>query len=289
MSAVRDLGYKPYEGKRLPPSHNAWVMFRHGLSRARGSWLVKLAVVLGLLPGIVHVGGFGLIAYVTLRSMGTPEDGLGVQRQVAIMLTYQLWLFASAVTLGAGASTLTEDAAWKTFPFYFAKPVTPVHYLIGRVGAVAAICAVLFLGPTSLMVMLGAAVEAPERRMETIGLLGRLVLYTLAAAPALAITSVGVSALGRSRALTMSGWILLFVVPHVLASLLDYFIDWPWLKLVSIPSMLDVIETALFVKPEPDAVPDGVRWFHAVLVLATLSVGSVTFTLHRLRRAEVIA
>lgn len=289
MSAVRDLGYKPYEGVRLPPSHNVWVMFRHGLARAWESWLVKLAVVLGLLPGLVHVAGLAIIAYIARRGPSNMlEDGLSIGTNLATMLTYQLWLFASAVTLGAGASTVTEDATFKTFPFYFAKPVTPVHYAIGRIGAVSAICAVLFLAPAVTLVLVGSGIESPERRVATLELLPKVLAYVLVAAPALGITSVGVSALGRSRALTMSAWILLFVVPHMIAQLLDFFIDWPWLKLVSVPSMLDVIEGALF--PDPDAgVPDGVRWYHALLVLGALCAASVTFTLRRLSRAEVIA
>src|SRR5688572_4613509 len=131
MSAVRDLGYKPYEGTRLPPSHNAWVMFRHGLSRAWESWLVKLAVVLGFLPALIHIAGIAFIGYMGRQGLELSENGLEINESVATMLSYQLWLFASAITLGAGASTLTEDAAFKTFPFYFAKPVTPVHYLVG--------------------------------------------------------------------------------------------------------------------------------------------------------------
>ena len=30
-SVIHDLGYRPYEGVRLPPSHNTWVMLRQGL------------------------------------------------------------------------------------------------------------------------------------------------------------------------------------------------------------------------------------------------------------------
>jgi hypothetical protein len=265
------------------------VMFRHGLSRAWESWLVKLAVIFGLFPALIHIAVVAIVAYMSRQGLALSEEGLEIPDHIARMLTYQLWLFASAVTLGAGASTLTEDAAFKTFPFYFAKPVTPVHYLIGRIGAVSAICAMLFLAPTILLVLIGAGLESPERRLPTIQLLVNVFGYVLIAAPTLGIASVGVSAIGRSRALTMSAWILLFVVPHVIATLLDVFIDWPWLKLVSIPSLLDVLETALFVKPDPDVVPDGVRWYHAVIVLVSLCAASVTFTLNRLRRAEVIA
>ena len=42
--SVRDLGYRAYEGPRLPASHNTWVMIRHSLRRAWASWLVKLPV-----------------------------------------------------------------------------------------------------------------------------------------------------------------------------------------------------------------------------------------------------
>lgn len=289
MSAVRDLGYKPYEGQRLPPSHNAWVMFRHGLSRAWESWLVKLAVVLGMLPAFVHVAGLAFIGYKAREQIAMSPDGLSVHENLTAMLTYQLWLFVSAVTLGAGASTLTEDAALKTFPFYFAKPVTPVHYLVGRIGAVAALCFALFVLPSTALVLIGAAVESPLRQRAVLELLPKALLFSAVAAGVLASTSVGVSAIGRSRALTMSGWILIFIVPYVIATLLELFIEWPWLKLVSIPSLLDVIEQALFIPLEDGAAPSEVRWYHAAVVLASLTAASIGFTHSRLRRTEVIA
>lgn len=290
MSAVRDLGYKPYEGTRLPPSHNVSVMFRHGLSRAWESWLVKLAIVFGLLPGLAHILMIGGAVYMMGDQIASSENGLEAYDSVRRMLTYQLWLFASAITLGAGATVLTEDATFKTFPFYFAKPVTPVHYIIGRMGAVALLCGLVFLVPSTLLVLFCTMVETEERRMATLELLPKVVAFTLVASTALATTSVGVSALGRSRAFSMSMWLLLFIVPFVIAWLLEALIHWPWLGLVSIPSMLDTFEASLF-EPEAAATPaeSALRWYHALLVLTLLSVGSVTFVLSRLRRAEVIA
>lgn len=286
MSAVRDLGYKPYEGTRLPPSHNAWVMFRHGLSRAWESWLVKLAVVFGLLPGFVHIVILAGVAYYMGAQLSASPNGLEIYASVRKMLTYQLWIFASAVTLGAGASALTEDAAFRTFPFYFAKPVTPVHYVVGRVGAVAALCAFLFFVPSTLMVLVGAAVEGESRRVATLELLPKVLAFTLLASVSLSSISVGISAFGRSRAFTMSMWLLIFVVPFVIAGMIEALTHWPWLGLTSIPSMLDVVEEALF---EPELEEKALRWYHAVLMLTGLTVGSITFTLNRLRRAEVIA
>jgi hypothetical protein len=140
-----------------------------------------------------------------------------------------------------------------------------------------------------MLVLIGASVESPLRQKAVLELLPKAILFSTIAAGVLASASVGVSAIGRSRALTMSGWILIFIVPYVIATLLELFIEWPWLKLVSIPSLLDVIEQALFVPLEEGATPSEVKWYHAAVVLAALTAASIGFTHSRLRRTEVIA
>jgi hypothetical protein len=189
------------------------------------------------------------------------------------------------VSLGAGASAIAEDFTHRAFQFYFAKPVTPAQYLLGRTLAVGLFVFALCFGPAFLLVM-GLAGAAPtELRLEWAALVFPALLQSLVVATAMATASVGVSSLSTSRALTMSAWILLLLVPHVVAAVVDVVGDFPWLRLASLPAMLGVVADALL---RVDRHGDPIAWYHAVLALAVWIGGATALSFRRLRKAEVI-
>lgn len=288
---IRDLGYRPYEGKRLPPSNNTWVMLRHGLGRAWGSWLVKVSGFLCWVPPLI-MGAYIGIHYMAANSMD--RMGNGQMRGVVEPLDggdllhslygWQLWIFGLMISLGAGASAISEDFTHRAFQFYFAKPVTPQQYLLGRVMAVGIwIFSILFV-PGFLVTMLLVGTATPDARLENLGLMLPALLHALLVSATIAIGAVGVSSLSKSRALTMSAWILLFLVPWVLATIVDAVGEWPWLKLVSLPALLSVMGDTLFKVTREDAL----RWYHALPILVAFIAGSLQMARMRLRGAEVI-
>jgi hypothetical protein len=283
---VRDLGYKPYEGERHPASHNWVVMLRHGLRRAWGSWLVRIAVVLGWGPAVVVAGlvffQFRMAQEAPPEAMETIVSPSGIV--LLGLLTIQMWLFATMASLGAGAGAIAEDLTHRAFQFYFAKPVTPQQYLLGRIGAVALVCFLLLFIPGVIGVAAVTAFGPREDMLSRAGLLLPTLLHCVVIAVALAGVSVGISSLSRSRALTMSAWIMVFLIPEVLASTVHAITEWPWLGLASLPKLLGLVGGALFkVAPET-----ALRWGHAAPALAAIVAGSIALAFARLRRAEVI-
>jgi ABC-2 type transport system permease protein len=282
--AVRDLGYKPYEGERLPASHNTIVLLRHGLRRAWASWLVKIAVFLGWGPAVLVAGW----AFLQFRMAAEAPPGMVEEQPVAPivlgLLSVQMWLFATLASLGAGASVIAEDLTHRAFQFYFAKPVTPAQYLLGRVLAVALFCFLLLFIP-GLIGTSAVVVFAPrEEMLGRAGLVLPALFHSGLVALTLATVSVGLSSLSRSRALTMSAWIMVFLIPEILAGIVFAVAEWPWLGLASLPTLINTVGLALFrVAP-----PTDLRWFHAAPILVAATAGSVAIALVRLRRAEVI-
>ncbi|MEM9193420.1 MAG: hypothetical protein AAGF12_29875 [Myxococcota bacterium] len=282
---LRDLGYKAYEGDRLPPSHNGWVLWRHGLRRVWGSWLVKIAAFTGWLPPVVAMGIMGF-AYWLAGQMppGAEAPEVPVIGVVRSLYDWQFWLFVTAVSMGAGASVVAEDRTFRAFQFYFAKPVTPMQYLIGRVAAVLLWCFVITFIPAFLLVLEATGMAPEELRVERIGLLLPALLYSLLIAVVAGVGSIGMSALSKSRALTMTAWIMLLILPTALGNIVYAISEWPWLLLGSIPHLLGVIGDSLFkVETESE-----IEWFHALPILSALVVGGLYLTYDRVRRAEVI-
>jgi hypothetical protein len=261
-------------------------MLRHGLARAWASWLVKIAVLLSAGPLLVFGVYVALSLYMT-RTMGAsgelPEfDGT---QPLRYLYASETWLAVSLLTLGAGAPAIAEDLTFRAFQFYFAKPVTPEQYYGGRSLAVAIpIFAVTFI-PAILVDLVIVVMSPVDNALESLGLLLPCLVYSLILAVVMGAGSVAISSLSKSRALTMSAWVLCFVVPHALAAVVDGIGHWPWLYLGSFTGLLGVIADALFHVNTDSPL----HWWHALPVLGVFVAGSIALSLHRLRTAEVIA
>ena len=282
---LRDLGYRPYEGERLPASRNTWVLARHGLARAWGSWMVKIAAFTSWLPALI--GSFGLaIVWMQMQSLPPgaempPFDSAPFLRG---FLQWHMWLFMTTISIGAGAGAIAQDMTFKAFQFYFAKPVTAPQYLMSRVVAVTFWCFILTF-PWALLLVGGLVGVAPEEeRLTQAGLILPALICSLLMSGVMAVGSVSISSLSRSRALTISAWILLLFVPHVLGFIVAAIGDWPWLLLLSVPALIGVLCDAV-MKIEPE---NALRWYHALPVLVAVVGGGLYMALHRIKRAEVI-
>jgi len=282
--AIRDLGYRPYVGERLPAKHNSAVLLRHGLRRAWGSWLVKIAAFLCWLPPVIAMGGVGINYWMRSQQPGMVES-VEAGWVLSVVYEWQIWLFVTMVTLGAGASVIAEDFQHKSFQFYFAKPVTRVQYLAGRISAVAIWVFCLLAIPGALLVLILVGSAEPDDRVANLGTILPAMIQAGLVAVVVSTASVGVSSLSKSRALTMTAWMLLFLVPHVLAVIVEAVADWEWLRLISIPALLGEMNDTLFKQADEN----DIEWAHALPILVAVSLGGLALAMGRLRRAEAIS
>lgn len=292
---VRDLGYRAYEGELLPASHNTWVLLRYGMWRIWGTWINKLVVFGAILPFL----GMALLAGVRFMTVGRempdipPDAGGSAQwffsNDAAVWLrsltSAQFWFFVTVVTLRSGAGVIAEDFTHKAYQFYFAKPVTPVQYLLGRASALAIFVFALVFIPTLLLTVVLAMVGPEDQLLERLGLILPALLDAAIISVSCSILSVAVSALSKSRALTFTAWVVVLFVPFVLGLLVDGITHTEWVYGISVPALLWVIGDALY------KVHDSwtqLAWYHAAPVLALLTVGGAYLALYRIRQAEVI-
>lgn len=284
---VRDLGYRPYTGKRLPPSNSFAVLYRYALSKAWRSWLVKLTLFFGWGPFAVAC----VIWYVQLQLLqarapgGSGPELSDLGGMIHSLGGAQLWLFGTLIALGAGAGTVARDSAQRVFPFFFAKPVSPAQYVAGHVAAVFTWAFGLVYVPLFLFGGFIAATVGSELRFSAAGLVLAAVPYSVVVAGAIAATSVGLSSLSKSRAFTMTTWAMGFLVPTVAAWLVEELIEWPWLGLLSLPRLCEVLGDALFKVDASDSIQP---WQAAVMLLLWIA-GSIGVALRQVRRVEVVA
>jgi hypothetical protein len=292
---VRDLGYRAYEGELLPASHNTWVLLRYGMWRIWGAWINKLVVFVALLPALALIG-LAFVRFLMFRGtlppsspdapdwfrwFASPDAALWVRSLTSI----QVWFFVTVMTLRSGAGVVAEDFTHKAYQFYFAKPVTPVQYLLGRAAALAIFVFGLVFVPALLLILALSGFGAEDRVLETIGLVLPALLDAAIIAISCSVLAVAVSALSKSRALTFTAWVVLFVVPFILGMLVDGITDHEWAYAISLPALLSVIGDALYKVHDEWA---QLAWYHAAPVLALVTAGGGYLALRRIRQAEVI-
>ena len=287
---LRELGYRPYEGERLPPREATGPLLRHGLRRAWAHWLVKLALLTGWVP-VVVAGVYDVVRLFAQRTFATQMAGAEPvfphhDDFVFALLRWQAWLFASLVALGAGAGAVSGDLGKGALVFYLSRPVTREQYLLSRVGAVGLWSFLLLFVPGLLMVLLATGLAPPEMRGTELALLVPTAAFSLLVAVVFSTVSVGISALSASRATTMTAWLLVFLVPEVFGGLVEAATGAPWVRLASLPTLLVAVGRPLFRLEAP---AEGVQWFHALPILVAASVLSLWASWRRLGRVEVVS
>jgi hypothetical protein len=292
---VRDLGYRAYEGELLPASHNTWVLLRYGMWRIWGSWINKLVVFLAVLPSLALMGLAGLRFAASGREMGeVPAEAPDMVRWflspdptawIRPLTGAQILVFVAILTLRSGAGVIAEDFANKAYQFYFAKPVTDVQYLLGRVAALAVFIFAIVFVPVLFLVLVLAGLGPEDQVLERMGLVLAALVDSAIIAISCAVLSIAVSAISKSRGLTIAAWVAVLFVPLILAWLVEAITESEWMYLASLPGLLWALGDGIY---KTDATWETIRWFHAGPILAILVAGGAYYALSRVRRAEVI-
>lgn len=291
---VRDLGYRAYEGELRPASQNTWVMLRYGLWRIWGSWLNRLVVFFFWIPFAVYAVVALLRFFASGPELSAVPEGAPPVAQwwlsppaewMRELTGIQFWLFAVPVTLRSGANVIAADLNNKAYQFYFAKPVTPTQYLLGRVAALAVFIFGVVFVPSMLLTFVFMGTGPDDQLVERLGLMLPALLDALVISVTLSILSIGVSAMSRSRALTLTAWIVVLVVPAALGSLVEAIAEVEWAWAISVPGLLWSLGDGLYKVAEDW---EQLKWFHSAPLLVALCAGAAYFAYHRVTKAEVI-
>jgi hypothetical protein len=205
---IYDLGYKRYVGTRRPQSTRWGVIARHQLRAAwKGFWRYKLALVLAL----INVAVWGVLmaqepvkAAMARFFTGAPEDiilgwsytGLGWFDRIA---------FIVGLTVAAGS--VANDAATGAFQFYFARPVRPIDYVLGKLAGFWLLFAIILIGgPLILAAIRLGMYEDGATALANATLLLKVIGVGALAALTYAGVTLAVSALSPSRRYAYAVW-----------------------------------------------------------------------------------
>jgi hypothetical protein len=160
---IYDLGYKRYLGTRRPQSTRWRVIVRNQIAAAWKTWW-RFKASLGLaVVCMVVVGALMLLAYSVESRAARFASSFGIQGKsasatlgmvfdtlVAISTRYLCpGAFITGLTVGAG--TIAADAQVGAFTFYFARPVRPIDYVLGKLGGLFVLNLILIGAPLFLL------------------------------------------------------------------------------------------------------------------------------------------
>ncbi len=295
------VGYRPldFKGRRQSPP---WPIARTMLLLA---WR-KRATKVALLFCLAVVGGHGLwlVAQLLFRRYAGEMGGahmlavdqlVGQAQEVfAAFLSMQFFVTAVALSVIAGGA-VAEDRAAGAFELYFARPLTPRQYAVGKLLGAGLVPAATLVLPSLLLWIVAVGVAPPALRAQLWWLVVPALAGALLAAATLTATVVGLSALGRKArtvgVVYVGGLILLSGVAEGLAAggvgWAGYLAPERDLRTVA-DTLLNVglpSVGAQFLPHRPQANPDALLSAAGLLAYAAAGLGALWWRL----RAEVRA
>lgn len=283
---IRDLGYKRYDGPRLPLSDRYKVLVRRVLALQWASGLVKTTLILGMFPMVVA----GVVVFVKLKAMHVmAAQGVDLAMEDpgnwVFYCTYwcQIW-FAFTMSLLVAAPAVAEDIRTGAFQFYFARPIGRAHYLAGKLVPVGILVMVLCAVPAVLLALLRLGLSrSGGEALEQLPLLLDALIYAPVLAATLALPPVALGTLTRRPGTAQGLWAALFFLPWILAESVAAATDVPYVALASIPTNLRLVGQHLFGL-EPSY---AMHWALPTGVLAALLIASTVAVFRRLEHVEV--
>jgi hypothetical protein len=231
-AVVRDRGYQAYDGPRLP-GRAALVLGTHTARRLIARKAVRRLLTLAWLAAIIT----GVIMYVERRVGGTATGG----RQPLALLHQPFGvllpvLFTAVIAAGG---TLAEDRRIGALSFYFARPVRPIDYLVGRLGGIFAVLAAIAVAPpTAAALYRVAQADSATEALRSLGVAATVaVLGALLAAIASIYALLG-GALAGSRGGAQAFVGAVFALPWIFAGVGASVLGGPWVSLLSLPQLI---------------------------------------------------
>jgi ABC-type transport system involved in multi-copper enzyme maturation permease subunit len=302
---IRDQGYQRYTGEYLPESGRWWLITRRMLRMAaRQPWVTAMLIV-AILPAL----GWGIVVWLASKTAammaaaaaqaaaqgGAPPPGMGAPPSADHLILgvsiepYGTLLVAFLTALFAGGGAIADDARGGASQFYFARPVSRGHYLVGKVLPPVLLVLVVSLGPALLLALLRMALAFEGGPIVPALLLPlRAIAFGLIEAAALALPVVALSSLAKSRAAVQGGFATLFLLPWIVGGIFVGVARSPWPSLLSIPSHLRVVGMALFGIPAPED-DRLLPWWVSAIALTALVAGALAILRARVAKMEDVS
>ncbi len=263
--AIHDLGYKRYVGSRRPQSTRWRVVMRHQIAHGWKTWWrykmwVGFAVIATIIVGAIMVAlRSDMTAVGMAREAGDMPEALEALRagaEAQMIRVVDTFVFGSIAwfckiafltTLTVGAGIVASDLRTGAFTFYFARPVRPFDYVLGKLAGLFVLQAFIVLVPLVVitLVRLGLS-EKTDELVANLEYVPKALLIGAVGALAYASASLGVSALIDNPRQTTALWAALYVIGGFILIGIGIAAEMPGIAAIDIAFALESFSYALY-------------------------------------------
>lgn len=246
VGTIHDLGYKRYVGTRRSAGTRWLVIARNQITSSwKTWWRFKSSLAMAVLVTFIAGGVMFILSDKVIRDFA----GAAATTMANAALPKSIQWFTRAaflVSLTIGARVVASDLQSGAFTFYFARSVRPRDYVIGKLGGMVALMALINLaGPLVLACarlglsqdvdqLIGSLMLVPKAI--AIGLLGTLVFATV---------PVAFSALIANGRYAMALWGAYYLVFGFIVSMIGR-VSGSWIGTLDLATALDAVALDLF-------------------------------------------
>ncbi len=282
---IRDMGYQPYEGELLPHRGRFWTIARRVLQQAWAARSVKLTLLASLFPMVAC----GAVMYIQLKVKTIAGQHIKMDLddadQLIFILYYwcQIW-FAFGLGQRVGAPAIADDVRTGAFSFYFSRPVSRAHYVIGKIMPVALLVGVASTLPAVLLVLfrLSLATDGADAWV-ALKLLASTVALTPFYLGLMAALPVCLGSLSSKSRAVQFIWAGVFFFSWIMGEGIATASEEPTVALLSLPTNLLLIAQHLYGMPLKFDLP----LYYPAGVLAGVIALAVWLLMRRLERVEI--
>ncbi|MFT5290212.1 MAG: ABC-2 type transport system permease protein [Planctomycetota bacterium] len=270
------VGYRGYVGQRTLPSMRWLPITSTGLTIAWRSKLLKRLVLASFLPFLYFGWVFFLIGRVTqgdalaeptpidilVASNFGPEFLLQLQQDPTQIRT-AVWsivfarfsvniqlLIGGLVAAIVGPPLISSDIRSKAFLIYFSRPISRFDYLLGKLGTVASMMAVVTLLPALVLYAISIVFSPSlDTLSHTAPVLLSVVLASLVAIIPASLVVLTISSLTKQPRFATAAWIVLMCFGPLAHSVLQQtngLRDSGWTFLLSLPHSVLELQLGLY-------------------------------------------
>jgi hypothetical protein len=209
---IHDQGYRRWKGEIRPHPLRWWPIVRQGVMQVLPQRKVILLIVLAWLGPIIQ----GVTLFGKLRAKGLITQVLG-QEGAKVgpgffwdAIDHQgLWILLFVVLVGS--NLIASDRRYRALQLYFSKPLTPLDYILGKLGILGAFLVLTVWVPILLLWLFGVIIEPTAQYFAAIWFVPlSLTAYTLLLIAVAGLLILALSAVGEKGVFIAGAWIILF-------------------------------------------------------------------------------
>lgn len=280
---IYDLGYRHWEGVVQSRARRWWIITRRGIWLMTRNRKFIILLVLALIPFLVR--GVMLYVFFFAERFDVRVPFLRIDSKFYFdFLRFQAFpIFV--MLLYAGSGLIANDLRYNALQIYFAKPITRLDYILGKLGIIGFFTLAVTLLPALLLFLLHMSFANDSKVFsENLWLAGPIILYATLLSSVNSLLILALSSLSRSSRFVGLIFFAVYFFSEALFGILRVITRDTRAGLVSLQANLWRVGEALFDLPSRFHIA---TW-ESVTVLAVLMACSAGILLYRIRPVEVV-